>query len=67
MWRLADAITANAERLAEVERRDNGKLATEVTAQVRYMGDYFRYYAGLADKIQKLSQELESEFNKIKS
>jgi aldehyde dehydrogenase (NAD+) len=52
LWRLADAITANADRLAEVERRDNGKLATEVTAQVRYMGDYFRYYAGLADKIQ---------------
>src|SRR4029078_8437431 len=38
--------------LAEVERRDNGKLATEVTAQVRYTGDYFKYYAGLADKIQ---------------
>ncbi|HKU87997.1 MAG TPA: aldehyde dehydrogenase [Casimicrobiaceae bacterium] len=52
LWRLADVITANAERLAEVERRDNGKLATEVTAQVRYMGDYFKYYAGLADKIQ---------------
>jgi aldehyde dehydrogenase (NAD+) len=52
LWRLADAVTANAERLAEVERRDNGKLASEVTAQVRYMGDYFKYYAGLADKIQ---------------
>lgn len=52
LWKLGDAITANAERLAEIERRDNGKLASEVTAQVRYMGDYFRYYAGLADKIQ---------------
>jgi hypothetical protein len=52
LWRLADAVTANGERLAEVERRDNGKLATEVTAQVRYTGDYFKYYAGLADKIQ---------------
>jgi aldehyde dehydrogenase (NAD+) len=52
LWKLGDAVTANAERLAEVERRDNGKLATEVLAQVRYMGDYFRYYAGLADKIQ---------------
>jgi len=50
LWRLADAVTANAERLAEVERRDNGKLAAEVVTQVRYMGDYFRYYAGLADK-----------------
>ena len=47
LWRLADAVTANAERLAEVERRDNGKLASEVTAQVRYMGDYFKYCVGL--------------------
>jgi acyl-CoA reductase-like NAD-dependent aldehyde dehydrogenase len=52
LWRVADAIAANADRLAEIEQRDNGKLAVEVTAQVRYMADYFRYYAGLADKIQ---------------
>lgn len=52
LWKLGDLIIANAERLAEIERRDNGKLATEVTAQVRYMGDYFKYYAGLADKVQ---------------
>jgi acyl-CoA reductase-like NAD-dependent aldehyde dehydrogenase len=51
LWKLGDAITANAERLAEIERRDNGKLASEVGAQIRYMGDYFRYYAGLADKV----------------
>ena len=42
LWRFADAIAANAERLAEIERRDNGKLAVEVTAQVRYMADYFQ-------------------------
>ena len=35
-----------------IERRDNGKIASEVDAQVRYMGDYFKYYAGLADKVQ---------------
>jgi (Z)-2-((N-methylformamido)methylene)-5-hydroxybutyrolactone dehydrogenase len=52
MFKLADLITANAERLAVIEQRDNGKLAVEVTAQVRYMADYFRYYAGLADKVQ---------------
>jgi acyl-CoA reductase-like NAD-dependent aldehyde dehydrogenase len=49
---FADNIVANADRLAEIERRDNGKLAAEVNAQVRYLGDYFHYYAGLADKIQ---------------
>ena len=52
LWRVADRIGANAERLAEIERRDNGKLASEVIAQVRYMGDYFKYYAGLADKVE---------------
>ena len=52
LWRLADLVTANAEHLAAIEQRDNGKLAVEVTAQVRYMADYFRYYAGLADKVQ---------------
>ncbi len=52
LWRVGDAISDNAPRLAEIERRDNGKLACEVTAQVRYMADYFRYYAGLADKVE---------------
>src|SRR5262245_22911153 len=52
LWKLGDLIVANADRLAKVEQRDNGKLAAEVVAQVRYMADYFRYYAGLADKVQ---------------
>ncbi|MDB5438634.1 MAG: Aldehyde dehydrogenase [Caulobacteraceae bacterium] len=50
--RVADLMIENAPRLAEIERRDNGKLAAEVTSQVRYVGDYFHYYAGLADKIE---------------
>ncbi len=52
LWKLGDLVIANADRLAAIEQRDNGKLATEVVAQVRYVGDYFRYYAGLADKVQ---------------
>jgi (Z)-2-((N-methylformamido)methylene)-5-hydroxybutyrolactone dehydrogenase len=52
LWKLGDLVQANAPRLAEVERRDNGKLAIEVLSQVKYMGDYFKYYAGLADKVQ---------------
>ena len=52
LWKLGDLVQANAPRLAEIERRDNGKLATEVLSQVKYMGDYFKYYAGLADKVQ---------------
>jgi acyl-CoA reductase-like NAD-dependent aldehyde dehydrogenase len=52
MRKLADLLIANADRLAEIERRDNGKLAAEVVAQVKYVGEYFHYYAGLADKIE---------------
>ena len=52
LWRLGDLVIEHAPRLAEIEQRDNGKLASEVVSQVRYMGDYFRYYAGLADKVQ---------------
>jgi (Z)-2-((N-methylformamido)methylene)-5-hydroxybutyrolactone dehydrogenase len=52
LWKLADLVSVNAGHLAQIEQRDNGKLASEVVAQVRYMADYFRYYAGLADKVQ---------------
>jgi aldehyde dehydrogenase (NAD+) len=52
MRRLADLVAQNAERLGETERRDNGKLAVEVTPQVRYLAEYLHYYAGLADKVQ---------------
>ena len=34
LWKLGDLVIANAARLAEIEQRDNGKLATEVVAQV---------------------------------
>jgi acyl-CoA reductase-like NAD-dependent aldehyde dehydrogenase len=50
--KLADLVIDNAARLAEIEMNDNGKLAAEVTSQIRYMGDYFHYYAGLSDKVE---------------
>jgi aldehyde dehydrogenase (NAD+) len=50
--RLADLIVEAAPRLAEIERADNGKLAAEVTSQIKYMAEYFYYYAGMADKIE---------------
>jgi acyl-CoA reductase-like NAD-dependent aldehyde dehydrogenase len=49
---LADLVIENAPRLAEIEMADNGKLAAEIVEQVRYMGEYFHYYAGLADKVE---------------
>jgi acyl-CoA reductase-like NAD-dependent aldehyde dehydrogenase len=52
LYKLGQIIEANADLLADVESRDNGKLKSEVTGQVRYMAKYFYYYGGLADKIQ---------------
>lgn len=50
--RVADLIAENAERIAAIETRDNGKLITEMTAQLRYIPEWFRYFGGLADKIE---------------
>ena len=50
--RLADLVTAHAAELAEIETRDTGKIIRETSAQIAYVADYYRYYAGLADKIE---------------
>src|SRR5690606_11634791 len=52
MLRLADLVEQNADRLAELEVRDNGKLLTEMRGQVLYHPQWWRYFAGLADKIE---------------
>ena len=52
MLRLADLVTQNAERLAEIEVRDNGKLIAEMRGQVNYHAEWWRYFGGLADKIE---------------
>ncbi len=52
LYRLADLVAANAPRLAEIETRDTGKIIRETSSQIAYVADYYRYYAGLADKIE---------------
>ncbi len=52
LYRVADVLAAHAEELAEIEARDNGKLLREMRAQMRSLPDYFRFYAGLADKVR---------------
>ena len=52
LYRLADLIAENAPRLAELETRDTGKIIRETSAQIAYVAEYYRYYAGLADKIE---------------
>ena len=50
--RLAELIEDDAARLAEIEVRDNGKLMAEMSVQTKYMAEWYRYFGGLADKIQ---------------
>lgn len=52
LLKLADLVAENAPRLAELETRDTGKIIRETSAQIAYVAEYYRYYAGLADKIE---------------
>ncbi len=52
LYKLADLINKHAETLGRLETTDSGKLATETVSQTRYVSDYYRYFAGLADKIE---------------
>ena len=50
--RLGELIARDAETLAAIETRDNGKLYAEMSAQLRYIPEWFHYFGGLADKIE---------------
>ncbi len=49
---LAEQVAANAERLAELEVSDSGKLYREMIGQTRALPEWYYYFAGLADKIE---------------
>ncbi len=52
MRRLGDLVLENAEQLAEIEVNDNGKLLSEMSAQLQFHPEWWYYFAGLADKIE---------------
>ena len=52
LYKLADLVAANADALAELETKDTGKIRRETKAVILYIADYYRYFAGLADKVQ---------------
>jgi len=52
LYKLADLIKVEAQNLGRIETTDSGKLAKETISQTAYVADYYRYYAGLADKIE---------------
>jgi phenylacetaldehyde dehydrogenase len=52
LWRIADAIEAHADELAELETLDQGKsLKTARFGEIPGAIEQFRYYAGFATKI----------------
>jgi acyl-CoA reductase-like NAD-dependent aldehyde dehydrogenase len=52
LYRLGELIAENADHLGRIETTDSGKLLAETASQTGYVGEYYRYYAGLADKIE---------------
>ncbi|MGO1769024.1 MAG: aldehyde dehydrogenase [Microbacterium sp.] len=52
MHRLADLLERDAETLGRLESADNGKLVRETTTQARFAARNYRYFAGIADKLQ---------------
>jgi acyl-CoA reductase-like NAD-dependent aldehyde dehydrogenase len=52
LHRLGDRIAEGAERLANLEVNDNGKLKAEMLVQMKYLPQWFYYFGGLADKVE---------------
>lgn len=50
--RFADILAQEAEGLARIESRDNGKLIAEMRSQIHYLPEWYRYFAGLCDKVE---------------
>ena len=52
LHKLGELIAADADRLAQIESTDNGKLIAEMRGQLNYIPQWFYYFGGLADKIE---------------
>lgn len=52
LFKLGDLVAAHAQELAELETRDTGKIIRETRAQIGYVAEYYRYFGGLADKVE---------------
>lgn len=52
LTRIADLLLERIEDLVEIEVRDNGKLMGDMRGQLTYAAGCWRYFGGLADKIE---------------
>ncbi|MTD53308.1 aldehyde dehydrogenase family protein [Amycolatopsis sp. RM579] len=52
LLRLAELLRRDADRLAEIESRDNGKPIRDTRGEMLRAADWFTFFAGAADKIR---------------
>ena len=52
LHKFGELVAAEAQRIAEIESTDNGKLIAEMRGQLNYIPQWFYYFGGLADKIE---------------
>ncbi len=50
--RISELLLEETDTLAQIEVRDNGKLLAEMRGQLGFSAELWRYYGGLADKIE---------------
>lgn len=51
LYKLGDLLAEKSEALGRTESIDTGKMLKETRWQATYIAEYFRFYAGCADKI----------------
>lgn len=51
LYRLADLLERNADRMALMESTDNGKVIRETRGQMIFSARVYRFFAGYADKL----------------
>jgi acyl-CoA reductase-like NAD-dependent aldehyde dehydrogenase len=52
LYKLAELVSRDAHIIAELETRDTGKVIRETKVVTGYVAEFYRYFAGLADKIE---------------
>jgi succinate-semialdehyde dehydrogenase/glutarate-semialdehyde dehydrogenase len=62
LWRLAEAVEADADELVALLTREQGKPTLEAQGELRHFLAGLRYYAEAATKVRGTYQELPSQF-----
>jgi (Z)-2-((N-methylformamido)methylene)-5-hydroxybutyrolactone dehydrogenase len=52
LWRMGDVLLSNVDHLAMLESHDNGRILSDMKGIITYLAEFFRYFGGLADKIE---------------